>query len=154
MPPQPLTPRQVRWARLWMTLVLIGLLIFAIGVDPDLIGMNRSPIVGFVQIGVWLTGLAVLLLGAYSTVRVVRNGRANSLRADIGVRLIATGYVLAATASLADFIGLGSHRMPGVHFGEVQVVGMALGVLTSLLGLILYWPRHPESKQDPDSQAP
>ncbi len=141
MPSQPLTPRQVRWARRWMTLVLIGLLIFAIGVDPDLIGMNRSPIVGFVQIGVWLSGLALLLIAAYSTVRVVRNGRPNSLRADIGLRLIATGYVLAATASLADFIGLGSHRMPRVHFGEVQVVGFALGVLTSLVGLVLYWPR-------------
>lgn len=141
MPTQPLTPRQVRWARRWMTLVLIGLLIFAIGVDPDLIGMNRSPIVGFVQIGVWLSGLAMLLIGAYSTVRVVRNGRPNSLRADIGVRLIATGYVVAATASLADFIGLGSHQMPGVHFGEVQVAGFALGVVTSLVGIVLYWPR-------------
>lgn len=148
MPPQPLTKRQVRRARGWMTLVLIGLLIFAIGVDPDLIGMNRSPIVGFVQIGVWLTGLAILLLAAYATVRVVRNGRPNSLRADVGLRLIATGYVLAATASLADFIGLGSHRMPGVHFGEVQVVGVAVGVLTSLVGVILYWPRPSSEKRE------
>lgn len=154
MPSRPLTPRQIRWARRWMTLVLIGLLIFAIGVDPDLIGMNRSPIVGFVQIGVWLSGLALLLIGAYSTVRVVRNGRPNSLRADIGLRLIATGYVLAATASLADFIGLGSHRMPGVHFGEVQAVGFALGVVTSLVGVVLYWPRRREPPAEPDQPAP
>lgn len=153
MPSQPLTPRQVRWARRWMTLVLIGLLIFAIGVDPDLIGMNRSPIVGFVQIGVWLSGLALLLMGAYGTVRVVRNGRPNSLRADIGLRLIATGYVLAATASLADFIGLGSHRMPGVHFGEVQVVGFALGVVTSLMGIVLYWPRGRDARPEPELPA-
>lgn len=151
MPFQPLTPRQIRWARGWMTLVLIGFLIFAIGVDPDLIGMNRSPIVGFVQIGVWLTGFALLLVAAYSTVRVVRNGRPNSLRADIGMRLIATGYVLSAAASLADFIGLGSHRMPAVHFGEVQVAGFALGVVTSLVGLVLYWPRrrNPRSGRRP-----
>jgi hypothetical protein len=72
---------------------------------------------------------------------VVRNGRPHSLRADVGLRLIATGYVMAATASYADFLNLGSHTMPQVHFGEVQVMGLALGVLTSLLGVVLYWPR-------------
>ena len=79
-----LTHKQVRRARRWMTLVLFGLLIFLIGVQPDLIGMNRSQTVGFVQIGVWLFGLALILLGAYATVRVVRNGKPTSLLADIG----------------------------------------------------------------------
>jgi len=129
-----------------MTLVLIGLIIFAIGVQPDLIGMNRSPIVGFVQVGVWLTGLALLLISAAATVKVVRNGRPTSLRADIGTRLIATGYVIAAVASLADFISIGAHRMPSPWFGQVQVIGLVTGVLASLLGLVLYWPRRIESQ--------
>jgi hypothetical protein len=139
-----------------MTMVLIGFFIFVIGVDPDLIGMNRSPIVGFVQIGTWLTGLAILLVAAYASVRVVRNGRPNTLRADIGVRLIATGYVVAAAASLADFIGIGSHSMPTVYFGEVQVFGLAVGVLTSLLGILLYWPRKSAGpkKDEPESPVP
>lgn len=141
MPSRQLTPRQVRWARRWMTLVLIGLFIFIIGIEPDLIGMDRSPVVGFVQVGVWLTGLALLLVGAYATVRVVRNARPNSLRADIGLRLIATGYVVAAAASLADFIGLGAQHLPNVSFGPIQVIGLAVGVLISLLGVLLYWPR-------------
>lgn len=137
----PLNRRQVRWARRWMTLVLIGLFIFIIGINPDFIGMDRSPVVGFVQIGVWLTGLATLLLGATLTVRVVRNSRPSSLRSDIGLRLIATGYVFSLAASLADFLGIGAHRLPAIHFGPLQVIGLALGVLISLLGLILYWPR-------------
>lgn len=141
-----LKPQQVRWARRWMTLVLVGLFIFIIGVDPDLIGMNRSSVVGFVQVYVWLTGLAILLIGAYATVRVVRNHRPMSLRADIGLRLIATGYVVAAAASLADFIGLGAHRLPEVYFGPIQVLGLASGVMTSLLGVILYWPREPRAE--------
>ena len=141
MPFHQLTPRQVRWARRWMTLVLIGLFIFIIGVEPDLIGMNRSPAVGFVQVGVWLTGLAILLVGAYATVRVVRNTRPNSLRADIGMRLIATGYVVASVASMADFIGLGAQQIPNVNFGPLQVSGLAMGVVISLLGVLLYWPR-------------
>jgi len=124
-----------------MTLVLLGLLIFLVGVSPDLIGMDRSPVVGFVQVGVWLTGLALLLLGAYLTIRVIRNGRQHTLWADVGVRLIATGYVVAAAASLADFIGIGSHTLPGLVFGHLQVSGLVLGVLVSLVGVVLFWPR-------------
>ncbi len=151
MPSQPLTPRQVRWARRWMTLVLIGLLVFIIGVEPDLIGMDRSPVIGFVQVGVWLTGLALLLLGAYGSVRVIRNGRPNSLRAEVGLRLIATGYVVAAAASLADFIGIGSHRIPDLTFGPLQVLGLTAGILTSLVGVLLYWPR---SESEARQEAP
>jgi hypothetical protein len=136
--------------------VLLGLFIFLIGVRPNLIGMDRSPVVGFVQIGVWLTGLAILLIGAYATVRVVRNGLSTSLRADIGIRLIATGYVIAAVASLADFIGVGAQRMPLIAFGPVQVIGLAIGVFVSLLGVILYWPPRKErdaKRSTPDVQA-
>ncbi|MEE8121077.1 MAG: hypothetical protein V3T55_06080, partial [Anaerolineales bacterium] len=85
-------------------------------------------------------GLAILLVAAYSTVRVIRNGKANSLRADIGVRLIATGYVVAAVGSLADFIGVGAHRMPVIYFGHIQMIGLVTGVLLSMLGVILYMP--------------
>jgi len=124
-----------------MTVVLLGLFIFLIGISPDLIGMDRSPVVGFVQVGVWLTGLAALLLGTYLTIRVIRNGRYQTLRADVGVRLMATGYVVAAAASLADFIGIGSHTLPGLVFGHLQVIGLVLGVMVSLVGVVLFWPR-------------
>jgi hypothetical protein len=148
MPSSQLTPRQVSWARRWMTLVLIGLFVFIIGAEPDLIGMDKSPVVGFVQVGVWLAGLALLLVGSYATVYVVRNGRPNSLRADIGLRLIATGYVVAAAASLADFIGLGAQSMPEISFGPIQVIGLAVGVILSLLGVVLYWPRRERTRDE------
>lgn len=138
---------QISWARRWMTLALVGLLLFLVGLEPDLIGMNRSPVVGFVQIGVWLTGLGLLLLGAAMSVRVIRNGRKNSLRADIGLRLIATGYVIAATSSLADFISIGAHRMPNVYFGPVQTLGLVVGIVTCILGVALYLPFQKGSSQ-------
>ncbi len=133
-----------------MTLVLVGLFIFILGVYPDILGLDRSPVVGFVQIGVWLAGLALLMLAATLTVRVVRNSLPSSLLSDIGLRLIATGYVFALTASLADFLGIGAHRLPDIYFGPLQVTGLAAGVLVSLLGLILYWPR----KQKDQRRAP
>ncbi|MGD8554659.1 MAG: hypothetical protein PVJ32_04420 [Anaerolineales bacterium] len=140
MTPKPLTRSQKRWIAGWITVSLVGLVAFIIGINPDLIGMNRSPAVGFVQIGVWLIGLAILLVGAYGAVRTIRRGRPKSLRADIGLRLLATGYVIAMAASAADFIGIGSHRQPNINFGRLQILGLLIGIGISLLGVLLYMP--------------
>ena len=154
MPNPPLTAKQVRWVRRWMTLALVGLLIFLIGINPGLLGMNRSPAVGFVQVGVWLTGLAILLLGAYAALRVVRNGRQTTLLNDVGLRLAATGYVVAAAASLADFIGIGSHTIRALVFGKIQVAGLTIGVLFMVIGLMLYWPWPRRLSPDPEASSP
>jgi hypothetical protein len=109
--------------------------------------------VGFVQVGVWLVGLALLLLAAYLTERVIRNGRPDTLLSEIGARLIATGYVVAAAASLADFIGIGSHTIPTLRFGHLQVIGLIIGLVTSLLGIVLYWPRRSVQPDLPTATA-
>lgn len=131
---------QAFWIRIWLTLFLVGLFLFLLGIYPDLIGMDKSPVVGFVQVGFWLFGLALSLVSAYATIRILRSGRATSLRAEIGERLIATGYVVAAAASLADFIGIGSHSIPDLVFGPLQVIGLVVGVVIGTVGLVLYWP--------------
>jgi hypothetical protein len=132
-----------------MALGLIGLLVFVMGVAPDLMGMDRSRVIGFIQMGVWLTGLGLVLLGAFLAVRVVRNGRPMSLRAEIGTRLIATGFVISATSTLADFLSIGSHRLPWVYFGPLQLGGLVAGVVISLIGVVLYWPRTPRPGSEP-----
>jgi hypothetical protein len=154
MDTKPLNRKQVSWARRWMTLALLGLLLFLVGVEPDFLGLDRSPVVGFVQIGVWLVGLALLLLGGTLSVRVIRNGYPTSLRADIGLRLVATGYVVAAAASLADFISIGSHSMPFIYFGPVQTIGLVAGIATSLLGIVLYWPFGARAAADRSGRKP
>jgi len=141
MPFQSITKEKLLAARLWMIVVVAGILIFVVGAAPQVIGMNRSDVIGFVQIGVWLVGLAAATLGGFIVIRIFRNRRPLSLRADIGMRLIATGYVLSATASLADFIGVGAQRMPAISFGPLQVFGLVIGIVISALGLFLYYPR-------------
>ncbi len=135
-----LTRVQAFWVRILLTLFLIGLFLFLIGIYPDLIGMDKSPVVGFIQVGFWLFGLALALVSAYGTIRILRSGRATSLREEIGERLIATGYVVATAASLADFIGIGSHEIPDLIFGPLQVIGLVVGVVVGVVGLLLYWP--------------
>ncbi|OGO18228.1 MAG: hypothetical protein A2Z14_15755 [Chloroflexi bacterium RBG_16_48_8] len=148
MPNPPLSRFQAFWVRIWMSSVLIGLFLFVIGIYPNLIHMDRSPVVGFVQVGVWLFGLAMILFGAYAALHILRNKLALSLRAEIGERLIATGYVVAAAASLADFIGIGSHEIPDLIFGPIQIIGLIVGIVTALIGIGLYWPRrHPQQAQ-------
>jgi len=159
MPTKPLRRFQARMAQVWMTIVFVGLFLFVIGLDPDIIGMDRSPVVGFIQVGVWLTGLAMILLGAYAAIRIIRNGMLLTLRSEIGERLIASGYVVAAAASLADFIGIGSHRIPELIFGPLQVLGLIVGLVTCLIGVVLYWPNRsrrteyeaPTSKDQPSN---
>jgi len=135
-----LTRFQAFWIRIWLTIVLVGSFLFLLGINPDLIGMDRSPVVGFIQVGVWLFGLALVLIGGYASIRIARNGRPSSLRADVGERLVATGYVIAAGASLADFIGIGSDTIPELTFGPLQIFGLSTGLVLCFLGLLLYWP--------------
>jgi hypothetical protein len=149
MPPSKLTRIQALWVRLWLSSVLVGIFLFIIGIHPDFIGMDRSPVVGFIQVGVWLFGLALILVGAYATLHILRNKRPTTLRAEIGERLIATGYVVAAAASLADFIGIGSHEIPELTFGPIQIAGLIVGVVTALLGIVLYWPRRHKKRKEP-----
>jgi hypothetical protein len=149
MPPSKLTRIQAFWIRIWLSSILVGLSLFVIGIHPGFFGLDRSPVVGFVQVGVWLFGLALVLIGAYATLRILRNKRPTSLGAEIGERLIATGFVVAAAASLADFIGIGSHEIPELTFGPIQIAGLVVGVATALLGIILYWPRRYKERETP-----
>ena len=52
-------------ARTGLIVTLIGFLIFLLGARPSLFGLDRSPVIGFVQIAVFLVGLAIICLGGY-----------------------------------------------------------------------------------------
>ena len=62
------TPRPVLErprVRIGLGLTAFGFLTFLLGADPGLIGYNRSPATGYLQILVFLSGLLIICLGGY-----------------------------------------------------------------------------------------
>ncbi|MFO3796016.1 MAG: hypothetical protein ACK8QZ_01860, partial [Anaerolineales bacterium] len=127
--------------RLGLSLTLFGFFILVIGAKPGWFGIDRSPIVGFVQTAVFVIGLGILSLGGGITFIALWGNQARSILADIGLRLVATGYVIATFAGMADVFGFGSHSFPKVpFFGPWQAYGVMIGEGIILLGFLLLLP--------------
>jgi hypothetical protein len=134
--------------RMGLSLVILGLLIFVLGADPALFGLDRSPVTGFVQISVLLIGLAFICLGGYITLNSLWNGSQRSIGADIGLRLVATGYVISVACGMADIFGFGSHPFPKIpYFGPLQATGVMIGEAVIAFGFLLLIPRHRKKPQ-------
>lgn len=132
-------------------MAIVGYLIFLIGARPSLFGLDRSPVVGFVQISVFLLGLGIITMGSYLTLNSLWPDGKKSIAADIGSRLVSTGYVISVFTGMADIFGLGSHPLPDVFFGPLQARGMSLGMATIAVGfLLLIRYKRPSEEQPPD----
>lgn len=119
----------------------LGFLVFLLGARPSMFGLDRSPVVGFVQIAVMLIGLAIISLCGYIAVHALWRGQTSSITADIGWRLVSTGYVIALFSGMADVFGIGSHPLPGVpFFGVWQARGMEIGIGFIAIGFIMMFP--------------
>ncbi len=123
--------------RLGLVMSILGYFLFILGVRPGLFNLDRSPTVGFVQISVFLLGLGVITLGSYMTLNSLWPEGKKSIAADIGSRLVSTGYVISVFTGMADIFGLGSHRLPNVFFGPLQARGMSIGMATIAVGFLL-----------------
>lgn len=127
--------------RLGLTLTLIGLFIFLLGARPSIFALDRSPVVGFVQIAVFLIGLAIICMGGYLSMMAMWKDHPPSIAADIGLRLVSTGYVVAVFSGMADVFGFGSHPLPGVpYFGDWQACGVVIGEGVIAAGFLLLIP--------------
>ena len=125
-----------------LIITLIGLFVFTLGAKPEWYGLDRSPIVGFVQIAVFLVGLAIICVGGYVGMNALWGDDERSIAADIGLRLVATGYVLSVFTGMADVFGMGTQPLPGVpFFGPLQSIGMEIGQGFILIGFLLAIPR-------------
>lgn len=135
---KPLSRTRIRTG---LFITLAGFFIFIVGAKPDWLGVDRSPVVGFVQIAVFLVGLAIICLGGYIGLLALWGSDQRSIGADIGQRLVSTGYVISVFAGMADVFGMGTHPLPGVpFFGRVQATGVVLGEIVIGIGFLLLIP--------------
>ena len=127
--------------RVGLLITFIGLILYLLGAAPELFGANRSPVTGFLQISVFLVGLGLICLGGYITLNALWNGFEKSIAADIGLRLVSTGYVIAVVSGMADVFGFGNHPFPRIpYFGVWQAMGVLIGEAVIAFGFLLVIP--------------
>jgi hypothetical protein len=127
--------------RFGLIMVLFGFLVFLMGAKPSLFGLDRSPVVGFVQISVFLIGLAIICVGGYVGLLAFWKNGERTIAADIGSRLVATGYVVAVFAGMADIFGFGTQPLPFIpYFGPWQALGVMAGEVVIAVGFVLLIP--------------
>jgi hypothetical protein len=142
-----------RGGNLWrvrngLIITLAGFLVYLLGTDPGAFGLDRSPVTGFLQIAVFLIGLGLMCFGGYFGLNALWNGTQKTIIADIGLRLVSTGYVVAVASGMADIFGFGSHPFPNVpYFGPWQAVGVMLGEVIIAIGFLMLIPYSFEIKK-------
>jgi hypothetical protein len=129
-----------RLAQTALVLVAAGFVIFIIGLFPGLLDLDATPGIGLLQIGVFLVGLTLMTLGSYIYLYATRHrGQPTRLRQDIGVRLMATGVIIAYASGFADVLGIGSqYGAERPLLGPMQAAGVALSILIIVFGMFLY----------------
>jgi hypothetical protein len=124
-----------------LVLTFIGFGMFLLGARPGMFGLDRSPVIGFVQIAVFLVGLGLMCIGGYLSLMAFWKDSTRSIAADFGLRFVSTGYVVAVFTGMADVFGFGSHPLPGVpYFGEWQAAGVVIGEMVIAIGFLLMMP--------------
>ncbi|MBV6396896.1 MAG: hypothetical protein HFACDABA_02498 [Anaerolineales bacterium] len=139
--PDPLeTPSRAR-VRVGLLLTLLGFFIFIIGAKPAWLGWDTSPTVGFIQIAVFIVGLGIICLGGYLGLLALWKGSTRTIAADIGMRLVATGYVISVFAGMADVFGMGTTELgEAPFFGPLQARGVVIGQSIVAIGFLLMIP--------------
>ena len=142
--------------RFGLIILLAGLLVYILGAAPALLGVDRSPMTGFVQISVFLVGLGMICIGGYAVLNQFWKGSEKTIAADIGLRLVSTGYVISFASGLADVFGFGSHpfrsgaRAPSIpYFGPLQATGVIIGEVVIIIGflLLIHYPQRHKSEE-------
>src|SRR5512134_2855845 len=144
---------RISYLRVRFSLITVGLglLIFAIGAKPNWFGWNRATVVGFVQIVVLLLGLGLICIGGYIGMTALWGKEQRSILADIGSRLIGTGYVITIFSGMADVFGMGAQTLPdNPFFGPLQASGVLIGQFVIALGFILLIPYHLHTSHTPE----
>jgi hypothetical protein len=127
--------------RIGLGVTILGFIIYLLGAEPGIFLLDRSPVVGFVQIATFLVGLCFICLGGYISLAALWNGGPKLIASDIGLRLVSTGYVIAVVCGMADVFGFGSNNYPKIPiFGIYQIIGVIIGEVVIAAGLVMLVP--------------
>jgi hypothetical protein len=124
-------------SQLGLTLSFFGFAVLIFGLKPEVFGLSTSLSVGFAQILTFLIGLGVLIWGATIALSAFWPKGSQSLLADFGLRVIATGYIICVFTGLADAFGFGTNPLPDVFMGSLQRQGVIIGMGIVLIGLLM-----------------
>lgn len=124
-------------------LTIIGILLVIGAAVAELIGIGPTPGFGALQTLVFLLGITAITVAVYMYLSSLRPpDTPSSLQADIGLRLSATGLVLAYVSGFADLIRIGTHYGPEFDrpfIGPLQLGGLVLGLVVLAAGMLLYY---------------
>ncbi len=123
--------------QLGLTLSFFGFTVLIFGLKPEVFGLSTSLSVGFAQILTFLVGLGVLIWGATIVLSAFWPKGGQSLLADFGLRVIATGYMICVFTGLADAFGFGTNPLPDVFMGGLQRRGVIIGMAVVLIGCLM-----------------
>lgn len=129
--------------RIGVATTLSGFVVFILGADPGLFRLNRSPVVGFVQVATFSVGLGIICIGGYLSLKAAKSlNHKASIVEDIGLRLVGTGYLISLVSGMADVFGFGTQAWPAPpFFGPWQAAGVVIGEVIIATGFLLYIPR-------------
>lgn len=142
---------QFNLRRFGIICTLLGLFFFLFGADPGLFGLDRSEAIGFVQIGFFTFGLLLICFGGTMSLNSLWPEHWKSIAADIGLRIIWTGFIIAMASGMADIFGLGTRPIFSAtpYFGFWQARGVLLGEIVIIIGLLMMIPyRKPQPPPD------
>ncbi|MCB0028962.1 MAG: hypothetical protein KDE28_13705, partial [Anaerolineales bacterium] len=125
------------WRITSLALLILGLIFVALSF------IDRTPGFGAIQVLQLLLGIAALTLAIFMYLYTLRSpDEPRSLQADIGIRLALSGLVFCFVAGFSDLIGIGTHVNPRFErpfIGFLQLIGLAIGGITILAGIVLYY---------------
>jgi hypothetical protein len=134
-----------RLAKLGVACVVFGFTAFLIGIVPAMVNLDLTSGIGVFQLATILFGIGLMTIGGYMYAYATRHrSMPHRLREDIGLRLMATGYVICAVSGLSDVLGIGTHNLPNnmPYLGLWQSVGLVFGLLVIAFGVLLYAQRY------------
>lgn len=138
-----MTSKVLRIRRIMILILLLGgVLLVGSAFAAEFTSLGPTPGFGVLQTLFFLAGVTALTIAAFLYLAGRRKPDVpRSLQADIGIRLSATGLVLAYVCGFADLIRIGTHVRPDFarpFIGPLQWAGLILGLLIILAGLVLY----------------